>query len=476
MKKNNIKKIVCGALCGVLATSGLAGGIVFANGANGSNVDESFAPVFRMAVCSDIHIATGYNTMQEEKFQKFFDSIYAYADGEAYNTVDAVVATGDLTHNSEVRQMKTFRDIVKKNLRRETEFLSILGNHDGADTGNDINAVEYKDWVHMETDRHLIVKGFHLIGQSNADANANFEQEQYDWMAQQLSLAEADDENKPIFVFQHQHVKDTVQGSGTAFNVVKVRGETYETATAFKALYSNYSQVIHFSGHSHTPSSSPWSIYQDGFTTIDVGSSFSSMSLSLAGLGANLTATLGTSTFNNMANGLPNATNAANMFRIVEVDANNKVRVLTYDMKTEALVKTPATTDAADELLVFEIDVKNPTKYTADRANNARKPYFESGVSISVTPSATTATIDFAQAQDDECMAAYKVICTPTDGEALTFAFIDDFYYPTLAGSAESFSLTGLTANTEYSVSVIPCNIWGIAGEAITTSFTTLAE
>lgn len=475
MKNKKLQKSVCGVLCGVLATSGLVSGIAFANTDGGSSAEE-FAPVFRMAVCSDVHIATGYNPIQEEKFQKFFDSLYAYADNEEYSAMDAVVVTGDLTHNSEVRQMKTFRDIVKKNLRRETEFLSILGNHDGETTGNDINAVEYKDWVHTETDRHLVVKGFHLIGQSNADANANFEQAQYDWMAQQLVQAEADDENKPIFVFQHQHVKDTVQGSGSAFNVVKVRGETYETATAFNDLYSNYSQIIHFSGHSHTPSNSPWSIYQDGYTTIDVGSSFSSMSFSFAGFGENLKETLGKSAFDNAQSALPNAVNAANLFRIVEVDANNAVRVLTYDMKTEALVKTPATTDAEDELLVFEIDVKNPTKYTADRANNASAPYFASGETVSVTPSTTTATIAFAQAQDDECMCAYKVICTPTDGEVLTFAFIDDFYYPTLAGSAESFELTGLTANTEYSVSVIPCNIWGVAGEAITASFTTLAE
>ena len=473
MKKKNISKIVCGALCGIFATTGVASGIAFANSSN-SATGDTFAPVFRMAVCSDIHIATGYNDIQEKKFQKFFDSLYAYADSQEYSAMDAIVATGDLTHNSEVRQMKTFRDIVKKNLRRDTEFLSILGNHDGSATGNNINAVEYKDWIHTETDRHLVVKGFHLIGQSNADANANFEQEQYTWMAEQLAQAEADDENKPIFVFQHQHVKETVQGSGTLFNVVKVRGENYETTTAFNDLYLNYSQIVHFSGHSHTPSSSPLSIYQKGYTTVDVGSSFSSMSHTLTG--SYLKSRAGIESFNNVESALPNAVDAANIFRIVEVDANNVVRVLTYDMKTNALVKTPATTDAQDEVLVFEIDVKNPTTYTEDRADNASAPYFANGTSVAITPSATTAKIAFAQAQDDECMGAYKVTCTSASGEVLSFAFIDDFYYPTLAGSAESYDLTGLTANTEYTVSVTPCNIWGVMGTPITATFTTLAE
>lgn len=469
----NIQKIVCGTLCGVLATSGLVSTIAFAQNTENVGVDEAFAPVFRMAVCSDIHVATGYNPIQEQKFQKFFDSVYAYADGEAYAAVDAVVATGDLTHNSESRQMKTFRDVVKKNLRRETEFLSILGNHDGDATGADINAVQYKDWVHTETDRHLTVKGFHLIGLSNADANGNFEQEQYNWLETQLAQAEADDENKPIFVFQHQHVKDTVQGSGTAFNVVKVRGETYETATAFHNLYSGYSQVIHFSGHSHTPSVSPLSIWQDGYTTIDVGSSFSSMSFTLTG--SYLNSRLGITAFNNVTSAIPGAVDAANQFRIVEVDENNKVRVLTYDMKTESLVKTPSTTDAEDTLLAFEIDVKNPTTYTAARAENASAPYFKNGAAVTVEAGADSAVIQFPQAQDNECMAAYKVVCETENGEAKNFAFLDDFYYPTLAGSAEKFTLTGLTANTAYTVRVIPCNIWGVAGEAITATFTTLA-
>lgn len=469
----NIQKIVCGTLCGVLASSGIVSTIAFAQNTGDARVEEDFAPVFRMAVCSDIHVATGYNPIQEEKFQKFFDSIYAYADGEDYAKVDALVATGDLTHNSEARQMKTFRDVVKKNLRRETEFLSILGNHDGDATGNDINAVDYKDWVHTETDRHLTVKGFHLIGLSNADANGNFEQEQYNWMETQLAQAKADDENKPIFVFQHQHVKNTVQGSNTAFNVVKVRGETYETATAFHNLYSGYSQVIHFSGHSHTPSVSPLSIWQDGYTTIDVGSSFSSMSFTLTG--SYLNSRLGITAFDNAASAIPSAVDAANQFRIVEVNENNKVRVLTYDMKTESLVKTPSTTDAEDKLLAFEIDVKNPTAYTAERADKASAPYFANGATATVVASATSAEITFPQAQDNECMAAYKIVCTPTEGEALQFAFIDDFYYPLLAGSAEKFTLTGLTANTGYSVCVIPCNIWGVTGEAITATFTTLS-
>lgn len=469
-----IKKIVCGTLCGAIVLSGATCGIAFSSNVD---ADEQFIPVFRMAVCSDVHIATKYNTAQEIKFQKFFDSIYAYADGQDYSTVDAVAVTGDLTHNSELQQMKMFRDIVKKNLRRETEFLSLLGNHDGDATGNAINAVEYKDWVHTETDRHLEVKGFHLIAVSNADANANFEQEQLDWTAEQLALAKADDADKPIFVFQHQHVKDTVQGSNTAFNVVKVRGETYESATAFNDLFSGYPQIVHFSGHSHTPSMSPLSIYQDGYTTIDVGSSFSSMSFSFNAKGSSLKETLGKTSFDNYVNGvLPNATDAANMFRIVEVDASNMVRVLTYDMKTGALVKTPSTTDSSDAVLTFEIDVKNPTNYTVERAEKATAPYFENGEQVAVTPTATGATIAFAQAQDNDCMYAYKVICTPTDGEALTFAFVDDFYYPTLAGSDESFTLTGLTASTAYTLEVIPCNVWGIAGEAITATFTTLAE
>lgn len=50
------------------------------------------------------------------------------------------------------------------------------------------------------------------------------------------------------------------------------------------------------------------------------------------------------------------AKNATSMFRIVEVDAANRVRIYTYDMYTSSLAKTAASTDG-DAVQVWEIDV-----------------------------------------------------------------------------------------------------------------------
>lgn len=465
--KNTLRNILCCAFCAIFAILSVVTGFAFSN--QGGGEKQFSTPVFRMAVASDLHIAREYDGgANDAKFIKMFDSAYAYADKQEYSSLDAVVVTGDLTHVASEIEMKTLQQIVQQKLRRETEFLSILGNHDISSA--------YQDWVYTELDRHLEVKGFHLIGLSNDDSNGNYTQEQFDWLSKQLADATLADQNKPVFVFQHQHIKDSVEGSGTNFNVVKVKGETYETATKFDDLFSNYSQVIHFSGHSHTPPMSPLSIHQDGYTMIDVGSSFSSHGYSLKE-SKKFSSFSGITQWDNLVNGgLPNSKNASNMFRIVEVDQNNLIRVLTYDLKTEAFVKTPSTTDAADALLSFNIDISNPTTYTDARKDAATSPYFESGDSIAVVPASTSAVISFEQAEDSQCMCAYKVLVSSEDGQELSFNFIDDFYYPTLAGSNESFTISGLTAGTTYSVSVIPVNIWGKTGSALSASFTTALE
>ena len=53
------------------------------------------------------------------------------------------------------------------------------------------------------------------------------------------------------------------------------------------------------------------------------------------------------------------------------------------------------------------------------------------------------------------------------------FRFLDGFYM-NVEGGNESFTLTGLTAATNYTVTVYPINIWGKVGAAISGSFTTL--
>ena len=72
-----------------------------------------------------------------------------------------------------------------------------------------------------------------------------------------------DDPEKPIFVFLHQHIKDTVYGSqewGT------------QDSAKINAVLKEYPQVITFSGHSHYPLDDPRSIHQKDFTSVGTSS------------------------------------------------------------------------------------------------------------------------------------------------------------------------------------------------------------
>ena len=77
-----------------------------------------------------------------------------------------------------------------------------------------------------------------------------------------ISAAVEADPEKPVFVFQHEHVRDTVYGSS------KSDGWGLET---FTEVLSKYPQVVHISGHSHFPANDPRAIWQGNFTAVNDG-------------------------------------------------------------------------------------------------------------------------------------------------------------------------------------------------------------
>ncbi|MCQ2461930.1 MAG: metallophosphoesterase [Clostridia bacterium] len=71
-----------------------------------------------------------------------------------------------------------------------------------------------------------------------------------------------DSPEKPVFVLQHEHIRDTVYGSYT----LDGRGEIY-----FTDIIKKYPNVFHISGHSHYPASDPRVLRQGDFTALNVG-------------------------------------------------------------------------------------------------------------------------------------------------------------------------------------------------------------
>ncbi|MFH4094642.1 hypothetical protein WAI78_20540, partial [Acinetobacter baumannii] len=62
---------------------------------------------------------------------------------------------------------------------------------------------------------HKVVKGYHFLVMSpeNGTTHGYYSDKQINWLKEEMAKAQKDDPEKPIFVFLHQHIKETVYGS-----------------------------------------------------------------------------------------------------------------------------------------------------------------------------------------------------------------------------------------------------------------------
>ena len=335
----------------------------------------------------------------------------------------------------------------------------MLGNHDLYSNETTNGRDDYMDHVNSNLDQYHVVKGFHLISLSTKNGNGQVIRSQANWMSEKMAISNAEDPNKPIFTFQHQKIADTVYGS-SGWNASESSGLLMDT-------FNQYPQVINFSGHSHSQTITTRSIWQGGFTALESGP-FASVGFDIADRYAGIPA--------EAAFEVPVAKDAAaGYFRIVEVDAQNRVRIYTINRETAELSKTPSTLDDPNEVCVFKIDEPgNPDSfiYTDARKDTAAAPYFVEGAAIEVLETTATSVQVQCPQMLDESPLYYRLDLTDADGNVSSRYMIDQFYHGVNADT-ETYTLSGLTAATEYTVTITPVNIWGIEGTALTKTVTT---
>jgi hypothetical protein len=520
--KKPIKKVISGLLCATIACGTAIGVIASAN--SGKEGTGKYVPIFRMAVASDIHLK-GTSGYEATSYRQFLQAMNAYADAdETYKGLDAVVVTGDLMHVSTYEAMNAVKTITEENLRTDTAFLTMLGNHDHYYYGSgstdrtyetamaeklgveswkltaDGTTSWYQTQIDERLDKHIIVNGIHLISLSTPDENGNYTAEQLQWLDEEIAKAATDDPTKPIFTFQHHHVQNTVFSTTESPNTTNAKAYFRYAANSagLNEVYSKYPQVINLSGHTHTVSNNPRAIHQRDFTSIavgafqDIGMQSDDKYLNDYGSVANFSTSYYPVTSGGNFGSTSTDTSSkdyADLCRIIEVDANGLVRVFTYDKQKKSLVHTPATTDG-DSIMEWFIQIgetaeetKSNFLYTDDRVSKAAAPTWAEGTSISVLDGYTTDTtvaLSFAQANDDECLYGYQIVLDDGVNAPITKVYLDYFFlygydYDMESGTyaAEKPYIKGLTANTTYSVTVTPINIWGKAGTPLTGSVTT---
>ena len=222
----------------------------------------------------------------------------------------------------------------------------------------------------MDYDRHEVIKGYHFISLSTIRDKGpwddSFNDEKKAFLKAELEKARKDTGNKPIFVFRHPGIPETIVG-GVGGNT-----EVY-------SILSAYPQVIDFSGHSHNPVNDPREINQKNITTVGTGSmSYLSTSAGWADFHITGDAKLG---------------KEGAHLRVVEVDEAGKVRIRGLDVISGNFFEN-------DAYIVDGYD-KSKHVYTSQRALTAKAPYFKDGSNVKVDISEGKVVLTFPRAYCD---------------------------------------------------------------------------
>lgn len=408
-----------------------------------SEASEGKAPVMRFAVASDVHYKE-YDSIERQRFADLFKDSYAYCESQSYKSLDAVVIVGDFTDSGSSKQYAAFNETWQSNIKDETQMIVVMGNHEWGSS----SYADFEKKMSMEPNSDNVVKGFHLIGLSplgGGDYTGS-----YDWLDEHFTAAVNEDPEKPIFTFQHHHIRDTVY----------VSEEWY--TDQLDDIYRKYPQNINFSGHSHGPVNDPRSLWQGKYTALGTGTL--SYFEFLSGM------TYGT---------IPSDAGEAAQFYIVEVFADNSVKILPYNLLTHDFFDDPSDySDAKMEWIIDRPSDASSFRYNqAARKKAADKPLFPDNTPAPVISDigVKTATISFTQATDGECVYSYE-IAVYKKGSSAAFRTYNIFsgYYIEPRPQTLSYTMGGLNDLTEYEVRVTAVDCFGKRGENfISAAFTT---
>ena len=418
------------------------------------SADESLTPapedpgavVFRMAVASDVHMSSAADT-SASRLRSLFRTAYAYAESQDYKTLDAAVFVGDVTNYGNANEWNAFLDVSNGERKDETIQIAVMGNHEYYGGGKAV----YNRLVSEQTNHHAVINGIHLIALS-PDGDNVYSADTLAFLKSALEEAAADGPDKPVFVFQHHHLRNTVY----------VSAEWYANDTAsLNALLKDYPQVIDFSGHSHAPVNHPDSIYQKDYTCVGTGT-LAYFEL-LSGM------TYGT---------IPPDASQAAQYWIVEVRENGQVTLQPYNLLSGAFFSTPGTDDgnATIRYTVLPKEGKAGFLYTAEKKKqDGDGPAFPADAALAFTDTTDRGTgLTIPQADHPAGVYAYRIVFTPEDGSspACTFSYFSGFYLDPRPETLQ-WSLAGLQPSTKYDVSVYGVGFDGKEGVPLTGKVTT---
>lgn len=203
-------------------------------------------------VISDVHVTKPDEAVNEVKYSnEHFRQMLKDVANNSKNSA-GIFINGDIANSG---RKEEFNQALKMyiNAGGVPNIHMSIGNHDWIQ--NNPNN-QFQKYVHqfnnsVTTDKIYYdewVNGYHYIylGGEKPGLHADMSAEQLAWFDELMKKDTASDPDKPVFVFLHQSMKNTVAGSfdGQGWDGV-------ENENAFKKILKKYGQIVLFNGHSH---------------------------------------------------------------------------------------------------------------------------------------------------------------------------------------------------------------------------------
>lgn len=401
------------------------------------NKADDFVPVMRFVAASDTHIQT-LGDVGCQRLSKMINAAYTYAENDNdYKNIDAFTFSGDITDNGFFSSFAAFTAITDNEIRQGTERLAVVSKaHDSYTFGyGSLNV--FSKMTNQEADFHKVINGFHFIGISRSDTIFQYTKEQVEWLDKNIAEAVKENPDKPVFVFQHEHVLDTVYGSS------KTDGWGLDT---FSEVLNKYPQVVHISGHSHFPANDPRAIWQDTFTALNTGG-LAYFELAVDGKNGQF----------------PDGNDTMTQALIIEVDAQNRVLVKVFDVDAGKIIR---------EFLIDNIGKENKTKYNPEyRKENSSAPVFSENAELKTETKngKIYITTPEAKVSGDNEVFVYRFVIKNANGKEVHNSWkFSEYYFSEMPESITSDGILLLLKGT-YTVSVFAEDVWGNISAPITT-------
>jgi 3',5'-cyclic AMP phosphodiesterase CpdA len=424
-----------------------------------STGEQKEEPNIIFGVMSDTHIGASALASQtpETRLQKAYQKF-----AEIKPALNAIITVGDFTNGGTLAQFNTYKEIMDEYSPVEYNLLA-LGNHDNYQVNGDEAAARFSSVFGYDATKDTVINGYHFITVSTRDRvyNTNSYQHHRVWLEERLAAANAEDPHKPVFVFIHHTMKDTgLIGAKQA--EAGPDGDLYD-------VFSKYSQVVTFSGHSHVSFADPRNIWQGDYTALNCGS----VLYTALDFTHHLTAGKTDNAIDAEEAQVPNNRGESSTALIVEVKGT-VVTVRRIDMYWNEEISTTFVFDTSAN--------KSDFPYREEkRIAAATPPQFPAGAVITLNVAGNGIRYSFPQAATanpnipDDGAFIYKVSFKPAGGTVVD-TLLQAEYFIIPRPTTISHEAKNLMPDTSYEISITPVSYFGKTGTALTGTFTTGEE